>query len=372
MTAVVAILRREWEAYFRTTAGWVVLTLFLALQGVVFWMFLRLLSSPDAPPGGVMEFFFGGTMMYWIALALLVTVAPMRLLAEELRSGTIEPLLTAPVTAAEVVIGKWLAALTFFATAWVPTLAYVVYLRATGASLDAGPIAAGYLGTLLLGAAAMAVGVAASAMTRNQLVAAALSFVAFFVVLLGGALEGQVRSPELAAARPPRQPVPHDGGLRSRHRRLAPRRHPGDGHRHRAADRRRGGRPPARPDRRGCATRASRAGLAGADPGRGHRRHDQRAGGPPLRARRLDARVALRSVAADGRGAARAAPAGRGDDLPVREPRFGQGARRGGADARDHGPAARADPAVHARFGRALPAPSRSIPIATRSAPRAR
>ena len=50
------------------------LTLFLALQGVVFWMFLRLLSSPDAPPGGVMEFFFGGTMMYWIALALLVTV----------------------------------------------------------------------------------------------------------------------------------------------------------------------------------------------------------------------------------------------------------------------------------------------------------
>jgi ABC-2 type transport system permease protein len=200
VSTVIAIVRREWEAYFRTTAGWTVMTLFLALQGVVFWMFLRLLSSPDAPPGGVMEFFFGGTMMYWIALALLVTVAPMRLLSEELRSGTIEPLLTAPVTAAEVVVGKWLAALTFFATAWVPTLAYVVYLRATGASLDAGPIAAGYVGTLLLGAAAMAVGVAASAMTRNQLVAAALSFVAFFVVLLGGALEGQVRSPELAAA----------------------------------------------------------------------------------------------------------------------------------------------------------------------------
>jgi ABC-2 type transport system permease protein len=200
VSAAIAILRREWEAYFRTTAGWVVLTLFLALQGIVFWMFLRLLSSPDAPPGGVMEFFFGGTMMYWIALALLVTVTPMRLLAEELRSGTIEPLLTAPVTAAEIVIGKWLAALTFFATAWVPTLAYVVYLRATGASLDAGPIAAGYLGTVLLGAAGMAVGLAASAMTRNQLVAAALSFVVFFVALLGGALEGQVRSPELAAA----------------------------------------------------------------------------------------------------------------------------------------------------------------------------
>jgi ABC-2 type transport system permease protein len=198
VSAIFALLRREWEAYFRTPAGWAVTTLFLALQGLVFWLFLRMLASPDAPPGGVMEWVFGGTMMYWIALALLATVAPMRLVAEELRSGTIEPLLTAPVTAAEVVIGKWLAAVAFFATAWVPTLAYVVYLRASGASPDPGPIAAGYLGTLLLGAATMAVGLAASAATRNQLVAAALSFVVFFVALLVGALEGQVRSPEMA------------------------------------------------------------------------------------------------------------------------------------------------------------------------------
>jgi len=143
VSAVIAIVRREWEAYFRTPAGWAVMALFLTLQGVVFWMFLRLLASPDAPPGGVMEFFFGGTMMYWIAAALLVTVAPMRLVADELRAGTIEPLLTAPVTAAQVVIGKWLAAVAFFATVWVPTLAYVVYLRAAGAMPDPGPIAAG-------------------------------------------------------------------------------------------------------------------------------------------------------------------------------------------------------------------------------------
>ena len=199
MSAVIAVVRREWEAYFRTPAGWAVMALFLTLQGVVFWMFLRLLASPDAPPGGVMEFFFGGTMMYWIAAALLVTVAPMRLVAEELRSGTIEPLLTAPVTAAQVVVGKWLAAVAFFATVWVPTLAYVVYLRAAGAMPDPGPIAAGYLGTLLIGAAALAFGLVASSLTRYQLVAAAVSFVAFFVVLLVGALEGQVRSPEWAA-----------------------------------------------------------------------------------------------------------------------------------------------------------------------------
>ena len=50
------------------------LALFLALQGFVFWMFVQFLARPDAPPGGVMEFFFGGTMLYWIALALLATV----------------------------------------------------------------------------------------------------------------------------------------------------------------------------------------------------------------------------------------------------------------------------------------------------------
>jgi ABC-2 type transport system permease protein len=198
--AVAVIARREWAAYLRAPAGWAVLALFLALQGIVFWMFLQFLGRPDAPPGGVMEFFFGGTILYWIALALLATVVPMRLLAEELRAGTIEPLLTAPVTPAELVLGKWLAACAFYLCAWAPTLLYLAYLRAVGAHLDPGPIAAGYLGTALLGAATMAVGLLASSLTRNQLVAATASFVAFFVVLLAGVLEAQVRSPGVAGA----------------------------------------------------------------------------------------------------------------------------------------------------------------------------
>jgi ABC-2 type transport system permease protein len=194
-----AIFRREWAAYYRVPAGWVVLALFLALQGLVFWMFVQFLGRPDAPPGGVMEFFFGGTILYWIALAFLVTVVPMRLVAEERRSGTIEPLLTAPVSAGEVVLGKWLAALAFYLAAWAPTLLYLGYLRQVGAALDPGPIAAGYLGTALLGAAALAVGLCASALTRNQLVAAALTFATFFAALLAGALEAEVRAPGVAA-----------------------------------------------------------------------------------------------------------------------------------------------------------------------------
>jgi len=194
-----AVLRREWAAYFRTPVGWILLALFLCLQGVVFWMFVRFLGRPDAPPGGVMELFFGGTMLFWIALALLATLVPMRLFAEELRSGTIEPLLTAPVAPVEAVLGKWLAAFGFYVTAWTPTLLYLVYLRAAGTTTDLGATAAGYLGALLLGGAALAVGLLASSLTRNQLVAAALSFVALFLALLVGALEGQLGDPALAA-----------------------------------------------------------------------------------------------------------------------------------------------------------------------------
>jgi ABC-2 type transport system permease protein len=200
MRSALALARREWAAYLRSPAGWVVLALFLALSGVVFWLFVRFLGRPDAPPGGVMEFFFGGTILYWIAMALLATVVPMRLLSEELRTGTIEPLLTAPVTPGEVVLGKWLGAFAFFLAAWAPTLLYLVYLRAVGARLDPGAIAAGYLGTVLLGAATMAVGLLASSLTRHQILAGAAAFVAFFLALLGGVLEAQVRSPALAAA----------------------------------------------------------------------------------------------------------------------------------------------------------------------------
>ena len=148
MNRLLAIARREWAGYFRTPAGWAVLALFLLLQGIVFWMFVQFLGRPDAPPGGVMEFFFGGTILYWIALGLLATVVPMRLIAEELRTGTIEPLLTAPVSPGEVVVGKWLAALGFYLAAWAPTLLYLLYLRRVGAALEPGPIVAGYLGTL--------------------------------------------------------------------------------------------------------------------------------------------------------------------------------------------------------------------------------
>ena len=152
-----------------------------------------------------MEFFFGGTMLYWIALALLATVVPMRLLAEELRSGTIEPLLTAPVTRGrgrdrQVAGRARLLRDGVGADAALPRLP----ARRRRARWTPGRSRPATSARCCIGAAAMAVGLLASALTRNQLVAATLSFVAFFVVLLVGALEGQVRSPALAAVAAPR------------------------------------------------------------------------------------------------------------------------------------------------------------------------
>jgi ABC-type transport system involved in multi-copper enzyme maturation permease subunit len=190
MVNVPTIAGRELRAYFYSPLGYVVLAVFLLLQGIVYWLFLSFLAQPSAPPGAVMQYFFGGTILFWIAVLGVTAAATMRLLAEERRAGTLEPLLTAPVTSTEVVLGKYLAAVGFFATLWLPTLLYVAILRGyADARPEWGPIAAGYLGTLLEGATFLAVGLLASALTRNQLVAFILAFVVGWALLLLGVLE---------------------------------------------------------------------------------------------------------------------------------------------------------------------------------------
>jgi gliding motility-associated transport system permease protein len=133
-----------------------------------------------------MQFFFGGTILYWVSVILAVSVLPMRLLAEERKAGTLETLLTAPVREFEVVVGKYLAALAFYTLLWLPELAYVGLLWRYAGRPDLGPIAAGYLGSFLVGAALLAWGVLASALTRNQIIAAVLAFVFSFILLLAG------------------------------------------------------------------------------------------------------------------------------------------------------------------------------------------
>src|SRR5690606_27209222 len=133
-------------------------TLFLLVNGFVFWLILSFLNDPRAPIGAPLALFFGGTAFFWIVLLFLTPILTMRSIAEERRSGSLESLLTAPVTAGQVVVGKFLGALAAYLFLWLPTLVYAVIVAVYG-SLDWGPVAAGYVGVLGIGALFLAVGI---------------------------------------------------------------------------------------------------------------------------------------------------------------------------------------------------------------------
>lgn len=192
-TLVVA--RRELGAYFFSPVSYLILALFLLVEGYSFWLFLDILDTRPTPHGAILQYFFGGTFLFWLFVMFLAAVITMRLVAEERRAGTLEPLLTAPVAEPSVIVGKYLGALAFYAALWVPTLLYVLLLRAyapAGLAPDAGPIVAGYLGTLVVSASALAIGLFFSTLTRNQILAAVLSFVTLAMLLLIGALDDTV------------------------------------------------------------------------------------------------------------------------------------------------------------------------------------
>lgn len=188
MKAVWATYLRELRAYFFSPLAYVVLFFFLVINGFIFATIISYLNDPRAPAGPPLNVFFGGTIYFWLILLFLGPLLTMRLLAEELKSGSIEVLMTAPVTEGQVVAGKYLAALTFYLFLWLPTLAYVGII-AYFESVDWGPVAAGYLGILGIGALFLAVGTLASAMTKNQLVAGIITFALLILLFSFGLLE---------------------------------------------------------------------------------------------------------------------------------------------------------------------------------------
>lgn len=200
MKGVLATMERELRSYFLSPLGWVVATGFLFFNGLSFQTILDYLNNPAAPAGMTpLDFFFGGTIFFWIAMLLFTPVLTMRLIAEERRSGTLEMLLTSPVTEGQVVLGKYLGALLFFVALWLPTLLYVA-LIAKELPLDWGPVGASYIGVLGIGAMYLAFGVFTSAITRNQVVAAVFAFALNFLFFLPAFLEMLVNDPKLRDA----------------------------------------------------------------------------------------------------------------------------------------------------------------------------
>ena len=174
MKKLFAIVGREWRAYFFSPLAYVILTAYMFLNGWIFSFIVAFLSTPGAPRERFLPLMFTNTF-FWIFTLFIVPILTMRLLAEERRSGTLEVLLTSPVSEATVVLGKFLGALGFFLVLWLPSLIFIVYLRSQTA-VDLGTVASGYLGITLIGAYFLSIGTFASTLTKNQILAAILAF----------------------------------------------------------------------------------------------------------------------------------------------------------------------------------------------------
>jgi gliding motility-associated transport system permease protein len=188
MRKTFALVRRELVAYFSSPLAYVVLTAFLFVNGYVFWLITAYLNDPRTQAMQPLKLLFGGTIFFWLLLLFIVPVITMRLLAEERRTGTLEVLLTSPVSEANVVLGKFLAAFLFYLFLWVPTVVYVLIL-ASHSHIDPYPVLSGYLGIALLGVLFSAVGLLTSALSKNQIIAAVFAFAVLIVLFSIGLIE---------------------------------------------------------------------------------------------------------------------------------------------------------------------------------------
>ena len=161
MKQVIHIFQKEFRTYFVSPIAYIVIAIFLLVTGWFFFMTFFLYNRAD------LRNFFA---MLPLIFSFVVPAITMRLFSEELNVGSYEILLTMPVTFRQVVVGKFLASVVFIAAMLIPTLAYPISVAFLG-QLDWGPVIGGYVGAVLLGAAFSAIGLFASSLTRNQIIA---------------------------------------------------------------------------------------------------------------------------------------------------------------------------------------------------------
>lgn len=172
------LLRRELSGHFLSPTGYVIIATVMLLLGFsIMDIVAKLNLEPtDAP---ITEVFYV-TLYFWLILLLTTPVITMRTFALEKFSGTYETLMTAPVGDLQVVLAKFSGSLVFYLLTWLPLLGYMLVLNqyATSAATAFDPrlLASTYLGILLVGSLYIAVGCFASAITRSQLIAAAVSY----------------------------------------------------------------------------------------------------------------------------------------------------------------------------------------------------
>jgi len=168
------IFKKEVRSYFNSAVAYVVIVVFLAIVGWLYTSSMFLVNVASLR-----------LMFEWIPLVFLFVVpaVTMRLLAEEKKAGTIELLTTKPLHDWEIVAGKFLAAWALIGVTLLPTLIYYITVAFLG-DIDNGPVAGGYLGLLLMAGVYVAIGLLASSLTENQIVAFIVGLLIMFAIFM--------------------------------------------------------------------------------------------------------------------------------------------------------------------------------------------
>ena len=179
MANTLHLVRRELADYFATPVAYVFIVIFLVLLGALTFFMGDFFGRGQADLASFFQFHA------WVYM-LLIPAISMRMWAEERRSGTIELLMTLPLSLTQVVIGKYLAAVVFAAIALALTFPFWITVNYLG-NPDNGIIIAGYAGSLMMAAGFLAVGAFISALTRNQVIAFVMTTAVCFVLIASGA-----------------------------------------------------------------------------------------------------------------------------------------------------------------------------------------
>jgi len=161
MKQMTTIAIKEFKDYFISPIAYIVISLFLIVTGWFFFSTFFIFGRAD-----LRDFF----SLLPITFSFIIPAVTMRLFSEERNVGSYETLLTMPVSFTDIALGKFLAATGFTAAMLIPTLSYPIFIAFIG-ELDPGPVIGGYLGALFLGGAYCSLGLFASSLTRNQIIA---------------------------------------------------------------------------------------------------------------------------------------------------------------------------------------------------------
>ncbi|QEL15523.1 ABC transporter permease [Limnoglobus roseus] len=186
---LIAMTRRELASYFYSPIAYVVLLGMAVIEFIGYWLFLGVIlrAGPTGPrpfPEPVLQAFVPGTFLGPIAVVFLIPALTMRLFSEERRSGTMEVLITAPVSEWTIVLSKFLGSWFFYMLTWLPMGLYLLGLRFEGGqAFDYRPLLGLYIAIGVCGMGFVAMGLFFSSLTKNQIIAAVLTFMAMLLML---------------------------------------------------------------------------------------------------------------------------------------------------------------------------------------------